>query len=473
MLNRRQFLTHTLKGSSLIAFGSVVPSFVAGAAEAAKAGKDRILVVLELTGGNDGLNTVIPYGDDLYHKARPTLRYRKDDVIRIDDHCGLNPGLRGLEEMRGNGQLAIVQGVGYPNPNRSHFESMDVWQSADPRGKLASGWLGRSMGAVKVREGEIVGIHLGADQLPLALQGSATGTPTIDPARPYELILDGKVHNFRDLRLDGVESPEVETVTEEKIEASDPKEGEAAGKEKQIKPSKGPDPKAQKAAEKHRAERMTLIKDLTGQAADPRNDMLQFVRRSALQTYTAVDRLRSLMIQRPQPEEDIRFYSGRRENALATKLGLIARIIRAGFGTRIFYLALDGFDTHANQRRDHEKLLEQLGSAVAGFFGQLRKSGDTDRVVLMTFSEFGRRVQENGSKGTDHGAGSCLFVAGPKVKGGLVGKQPGLARENLDAGDLRYQIDFRQVYATLLDRWLECDSRPVLGGRFEHVRLLK
>jgi uncharacterized protein (DUF1501 family) len=485
MLSRRQFLKHTLKGSSLIAFGSVVPSFVAGAAQAAPVGKDRIAVVLELTGGNDGLNTVIPYGDDLYHKARPTLRYkkeqiirldglntvmpygrsptqpkRKDQVIHIDGQLGLNPGLRALEPLLETGQLAIVQGVGYPNPNRSHFESMDVWQSADPRRKLASGWLGRSLGAVKVRQGEIVGIHVGTDQMPLAMQGSATGTPTIDPAKPYELVLDGKAYNARDLELRGLDTPV-------------PEGPKGDGK------SPAPDPKVQKAAEQHRAERMKLIKDLSGHGVDSKNDMLRFVQRSALQTYTAVDRLRKLMsVTEPVSgaEDDTmpsRFSRSEKANALAAKLSLVARIIRAGFGTRIFYVALDGFDTHADQRRDHEQLLGQLGAAVAGFFKQLQESGNAERVVLMTFSEFGRRVQENGSKGTDHGAGSCLFVAGPKVKGGLVGKQPSLARENLDAGDMKHQIDFRQVYATLLDQWLECDSRTVLGGRFEHVSLFK
>jgi uncharacterized protein (DUF1501 family) len=464
MLNRRRFLQHTLKGSSLIAFGSMVPSFVAGAAQSAKAGKDRILVVLEMTGGNDGLNTVIPYGDDLYHKARPTLRYRKEEVVRIDDHLGLNAGLRNFQEMLSNKQLAIVQGVGYPNPNRSHFESMDVWQSADPRGKLSSGWLGRGMGSVKVREGEIVGIHVGPEKLPLAMQGSATGTPTIDPEKPYELILDGKAFDLRNLEMRGVDIPAPEIRKDE-------------GEEDK------PDPKAQKEAEKHRAERMKLIKEVTGHASDAKNDLLRFVRRSSLQTYTAVDRLRKLMSKDAEDlpvEEDgrplaaaPRFENQERGNNLASQLGLIARIIRAGFGTRIFYVALNGFDTHANQRREHEILLRQMGQAVAGFFRQLESSGDSDRVVLMTFSEFGRRVQENGSKGTDHGAGSCLFVAGPKVKGGLVGKPPSLAREHLDAGDLKYQIDFRQVYATLLDRWLECDSRVVLGGRFEAVGLLK
>jgi uncharacterized protein (DUF1501 family) len=465
VLNRRQFLERTLKGSSLIAFGSVVPSFVAGAAQVATTGKDRILVVLEMTGGNDGLNTVIPYADDLYHKARPTLGYQKNEIVRVDDHIGLNPGLGQFQQLLGNGQLAVVQGVGYPNPNRSHFESMDVWQSADPRRKIANGWLGRSMGSVKVKEGEIVGIHLGTDQLPLALQGSATGTPTIDPARPYELILDGKSYNLQDLQLDGVAVPQPPTIEPASTPPAPPgKEDPAAKKARED---------AQRAAEQHRAERMKLIKDLTGQGVDPKNDLLRFVQRSALQTYTAVDRLRKLMMEnRPTPQPAFQF--GRvRNNELSKKLDLVARIIRAGFGTRIFYVSIDGFDTHSNQRQEHQALLEQVASSVNNFFNQLQGSGNADRVVLMTFSEFGRRVQENSSKGTDHGAASCLFVAGPKVKGGVVGKHPSLARGDLDDGDLKHQIDFRQVYATLLDKWLECDGSAVLGGKFEHLTLLK
>ena len=150
MLTRRRFLERTLKGSSLVALGPTVPGFLAATARAAEPGKDTILVVVEMTGGNDGLNTVVPYADDLYHAARPTLRLTHEQVVRVDDHVGLNPGLRGLEKLLSDGQLAIVQGVGYPNPDRSHFESMDVWQTADPARKIGSGWLGRGLGSVRV-----------------------------------------------------------------------------------------------------------------------------------------------------------------------------------------------------------------------------------------------------------------------------------------------------------------------------------
>jgi uncharacterized protein (DUF1501 family) len=445
MLSRRQFLCKTLKGSSLVALSSVVPGFVLGAANAAEVGKDNTLVILEMGGGNDGLNTVIPYGDDLYHKARPTLRYKKEEVVRIDDHIGLHPALRQWEGLRD--QLAIIQGVGYPNPNRSHFESMDIWQSADPRRTLTNGWLGRSLGSIKIPEGEIVGMHIGTDQLPLAMQGSSTGTPTIDPAKPYELLLDGKtpinINQFR---------------------------GEFDGPPIASEPPRPPDigPTTKPPPNDHRTARMKLIRDLASVSSGGGNDMLQFVQRSSLHTYTAVERLRELMRSEGDPRFQVRRFRGP-GGELEGKLSLIARIIQAGFGTRVFYVSIDGFDTHSAQRNMHQELMQTIANSVSQFMNQL--GGHADRVLLMTFSEFGRRVHENGSKGTDHGSGSCMFVLGRKAKGGLVGKHPSLS--DLDAGDLRHSIDFRQVYATLLDNWLGCDSTRVLGGKYDHLPLIK
>src|SRR5215831_19444065 len=195
MLTRRGFLERTLKGSTIVALGPMVPGFLASAARAAEPGKDTVLVVVEMTGGNDGLNTVVPYSDDLYHAARPTIRLQEGQVVRVDDRIGLNPGMRAFEKLLSDGALAIVQGVGYPNPDRSHFESMDVWQSADPARKSGSGWLGRSLDSVRVRPGQIPGIHVGAQQLPLALRGSGTGVPTIHPTRPYDLELGPQPSN--------------------------------------------------------------------------------------------------------------------------------------------------------------------------------------------------------------------------------------------------------------------------------------
>jgi uncharacterized protein (DUF1501 family) len=172
MFTRRQFLTRTLRASSMVALGSVVPQFVAQTARAAAPGKDNILVVVEMTGGNDGLDTVIPYADDLYHKARPTLRQTKDVVVRLDDHVGLNRGMQGFRPLWEQGHLAVVQGVGYPNPERSHFEAMDIWQSADPKRLLTTGWLGRATAETENRSGGVPILHLSNGKLPLALTGA-------------------------------------------------------------------------------------------------------------------------------------------------------------------------------------------------------------------------------------------------------------------------------------------------------------
>lgn len=406
MFNRRQFLTQTLKGSSLVALGTVVPQFVARTARAAPPGGENILVVVELTGGNDGINTVIPYADDLYHKARPTLRKTREMVIRLDDHVGLHPGMQGLRPMWDAGHLAVVQGVGYPNPDRSHFEAMDIWQSADPKRTTPTGWLGRATGTMENRSGGIPLLHLGTTKLPLALTSTAGGAA----------VSIGEQNTFK---LD-------------------------TGRADREKP------------------RRQLVEDLSANAKGD-DDLLSFVQRRQVQTLTAVDQLKELL----EGPNAVRGYGG----GLNQKLQVVAGLIARGFGTRIFYVSLDGFDTHAGQDPLHQKLLSELADAVGNFFRLLKESKNDERVRVMTFSEFGRRVQENGSKGTDHGAASCLFVAGPSVKGGVVGKHPSLS--DLDADDLKYHTDFRRVYATMLDGWLGCDARAVLGEKWEHVAELK
>jgi uncharacterized protein (DUF1501 family) len=409
MVSRRQFLTRTLKGSSLVALNAMVPQFVARTADAAAPGKDNILVVLEMTGGNDGLNTVIPYADDLYHRARPTLRQTREAVVRLDDHVGLNSGMQAFRPMWEQGQLAVVQGVGYPNPERSHFEAMDIWQSADPTGVAKTGWLGRATGHTDNSSGGVPILHLGPGDLPLALNGApGGGAVTVNDGNSFRLELGG---------------------------------GRAV---------------RQKA-------RRRLLEDLAATGGEAQgDDLASFVRRRQVQTLTAVETLRELL-------EGPNAVSGL--GGLSQKLQLIAGLIAKGFGTRIFYVSLGGFDTHANQGAAHSSLLGDVASSVAGFFLALKTTGHDRRVLLMTFSEFGRRVQENGSRGTDHGAGACLFVAGPSVKGGVVGAHPSLA--DLDAGDLKFHTDFRRVYATLLDGWLGCDGRAVLGAKWDHVQGLE
>lgn len=443
MFTRRRFLERALKGSALVASGPLVPEFLASSARAARPGDDTILVVLELTGGNDGLNAVAPYADDLYHKARPSIGLKREQVIRVDDHIGLNPGLKGLEPLLKEGRLTIVQGVGYPNPDRSHFESMDVWQMADPERKSGSGWLGRSLGSLKVAPGRIPAAFVGPGAEPLALLGSSGAVPTIHPSHPFdlELGLGGPSRNdFR--RFGGRPSPSAFP----------------------IKPSD--DPPALAA-------RRSLIEDLADLSRSD-GPMRQFVRRNALETYATIGQVREIA------QEGARSGSARQTvqnqnqggGALGQELRLVADLISAEFGTRIFYLSTSGFDTHANQTQAHQQALKQVGDAVGSFFSRLDSTGHSGRVLLMTFSEFGRRVNENGSRGTDHGAASNLFLVGPAVSGGVVGKHPSLEPDQLDFGDLRHHTDFRRVYATLLDKWLGCDSRSVLGDDFEPLPLL-
>ena len=409
MFTRRQFGARILQGSSLIALGPVVPQFIAQTAWAATPGKDEVLVVVEMSGGNDGLNTVIPYADADYHKARPTLRRTKDAVIRLDDHVGLHGGMRGFQSLWDQGFLAVVQGVGYPNPDRSHFEAMDIWQSGDPQRATPTGWLGRASGVIDNRGGGIPAVHIGPGRLPPALAGGpGGGAISVGDKNSFSLDLGRSDAN-------------------------------------------------------RQTDRRRLLGDLSPSTAESgEDDLVSFVRQRQAQTFTAVENLHDLL----EGPNAVRGFGG----GLSQKLQIIAGLIARGFGTRIFYVSLDGFDTHADQAPAHQKLLAELADSVGSFFQTLKNSGDDKRVRLMTFSEFGRRVQENGSRGTDHGAASCLFVAGPSVRGGVVGAHPSLS--DLDAGDLKFHTDFRRIYATLLDTWLGCESQAVLRKRWDHIPAL-
>ena len=411
MLSRRAFLQR----SSLIATVPFVPGFIERTARAAEPGKDSILVVLEMTGGNDGLNTVIPHTDDEYRRLRPTLGFQASQVVRVNDDLGLHPALQQIGQLLQQSKLAIVQGVGYPNPDRSHFESMDRWQAGEVTAKVSgTGWLAKSVpGLATSKGGGVPVMHVGSDKLPLACRGTTQGVFTVNQDQPFELKLGmpGSVEE---------------------------------------------------------AARKKLLADVAavgpGETGD---DLLPFVQRRHLQTYTSVEKLKAIL--KDQARDAAR--SGFGPGSLYTKLDLVGRLIEQGFGTRVFYVAIDGFDTHSGQAATHQGLLQQIDQAVGALFQRLQRTGDDQRTLLMTFSEFGRRAAENGSKGTDHGSGSSLFVVGPGVKAGPCGKHPSLT--DLTDGDLKYHTDFRRVYATLLERWLKVDSKMVLGDTFEPMSFLK
>ena len=383
----------------------------------ADTGKDReILVVLQMAGGNDGLNTLVPVGNEIYEKARPRLRKGKDEVKILEEGLGLNRSLEFLGSLYDEGDLAVVQGVGYPNPNRSHFVSTSVWETADPANRSNTGWLGRYFDNSCSGCDPTVGISLKKIQ-PESFGAAKNPGITLSAPDLYRWIHGGD---------------QAEAAEEVFAELNQPDEAMMAGGQ---------------------VREVTGLK--TGSKVGESN--LSFLERVALDAQVsskdivAVARKYRSKVQYPASQ-------------LARSLSLVARMIAGGLGTRVYYVSHGGFDTHQQQAGNHDRLLGQMDAALKAFLADLREQGNYDRVTVMTFSEFGRRVAENASNGTDHGKASCLFVAGGGVKGGLYGKAPDLSA--LDAGDLKHTVDFRSVYATVVEDWLKGNSQPVVRGSF-------
>jgi uncharacterized protein (DUF1501 family) len=413
---RRELFRLGLGGSTLLACGVTVPTFLAQSARALADGGNRdsngrILVVIQLDGGNDGLNTVVPHGDDIYHKSRPRLALKAKDLKRIDDHVGFHPSVGEFAKLRDEGRLAIVQSVGYPNPNRSHFESMAVWQTARLHpGQEEPGWLARALDAGQgAPGGDAPALHVAADALPQALRGGRAFVPSVATADQLRRRL-------------GV--PEAEGASE------------------------------QRAA-------LDRIASQTGNRSNP---LLAFVSRSAVVTYASSARLEAVLRDDGKAEDDDSF-------RLARQLKLIARMIKAGLTTSIYYTQLGGFDTHAEQLNQHASRLNELSRSVGSFLNEIERSGAGDRVTVLIFSEFGRRLRENASAGTDHGTAAPVFLIGRLVQGGLYGPYPDLA--HLKDDDPEHAVDFRRVYATVLERWLRLPAEVSLGEAFEPVSLFR
>jgi uncharacterized protein (DUF1501 family) len=414
---RRDFLRVGLGSSTLLACGLSVPAFLARtanalAADGANRTGGRVLVVLQLDGGNDGLNTVVPYGDDLYRQHRPHLQVTRDQVHRIDDRMGLHPALTGPSQLLQKRQFAVVQSVGYPNPNRSHFESMRIWHAArlNPTSDTP-GWLARSLDGGPGRAGgDAPALHVSSSLLPQALYGSRRQVPSLV-----------SLEQFR--RRVGV-----------------PEEAGAA-------------------------EQRAALDEVAGLERGGADSLAQFVQRTAVISYTSSARLENVLGGKTTA-------SGYPDNnGLAQRFKLIAQLIKAGLGTPIYYTQLGGFDTHANQSGTHFVLLREMGDALKAFLDDLTKSGDAERVLVLVFSEFGRRLTENASGGTDHGTAAPVLLAGGAVRPGLHGPYPNL--EDLADGDPKFAVDFRQVYATVLDRWLGCPAEAILGEKFDPLPVLK
>jgi uncharacterized protein (DUF1501 family) len=413
---RREILRLGLGSSALLACGPTVPLFLARAANALAddrpSAKGRILVVVQLDGGNDGLNTVVPYRDDEYRKRRPKLAIPAGEVKKIDDRVGLHPMLEPFSKLLEQQRLAIVQGVGYPNPSRSHFDSMAIWQTAKTDAdKAAPGWLARALDRRTGLDGDAAGLHIHeAFPLPGALSGGRQVIPSM-----------ARLEQFR----------------------------------RRLGMPQGAEAVAQRDA----------LDRLAHQDRGEPGSLLQFVERCNLITYASSARLERLQQDRPAAKADYPEFYG-----LARRLQSIAQLIKAGLTTSIYYTHLDGFDTHSGQLPQHANLMSELGSSLRAFLDDLKTSGESERVVVLVFSEFGRRLEENGSGGTDHGTAAPVFLLGQPVNAGLHGPYPDLAR--LEDGDPIHAVDFRRVYATLLDRWLGVPHREILGMAFEPLPVL-
>ena len=431
MQTRRTFLQN---GLTILAAAPTVPLFLnrtvmalnqtamnTGGTQAVSGKDGKILVVVQLAGGNDGLNTIVPHGDDAYHKNRSTIGIEAKEVLKINDYVGLHPNLAPLKALYDDGHLGIVQGVGYPNPNRSHFRATDIWTSAQPeREQVTSGWVGRYFDNACAGADPVVGLNIG-QTVPLAMQGERIRPLSID--RPENYRYQGK-----------------DRTAFEKLNHADG----AAGV---IVPNT--------VAETTKYHRKA---DLTPAS------QLDFLERTAMDAQVSSDDILR-MTRGHQPSAA---YPG---GEFGAGLQTIAAMIAGNLPTRVYYVSLGGFDTHAQQRQRHDQLMKVLGQGLSAFWSDMKTQGHQDRVLVMTFSEFGRRVQQNASGGTDHGAAAPMFLMGPKITPGLLGKYPSLT--DLDAGDLKFGTDFRSVYATILQNWMDTPSKPILGNQFPTFPILR
>lgn len=390
-MNRRDFIQKSLL---TLALGQGAPSLLSKTALAAQS-RDKILVVINLFGGNDQLNTLIPYRNELYYRLRPNIAIKREEVLDLGANgqkLGLHPELRPLMPMWNNGELAIIPQVGYPNPNRSHFISTSIWHTADPSRRQETGWLGRWG---DLQEDPFCDTFLGG-ATPQAQMGDRRSAPAISSIDAFSIRLPRQFE-------------------------------EAFNKEARL----------------------------------TRSGTAEEVRQAMLSLRGALDRIGRL--------REVKNHAQYPDNAFGRSMGDIARMIAGGLGSSVYYTTLGGWDTHAGQPPRQAELLSYVAQATAAFRADMKAIGRDKDVMIMVFSEFGRQVAENASFGTDHGEGGLMFVLGGGVKGGLFGSEPDL--EDLELNALKYQTDFRNVYATAL-QWIAANPRQVLGADFSPLALL-
>ena len=427
---RRQFL---VSGLTLASASVAVPAFLQrsaigmpmpglGLSSIPGVPQDHVLVVVQLSGGNDGLNTVVPYLADEYYRARPGINIPRDQALKLGGRAdvGLHPQMAGVKELYDEGQCAIVQGVGYPNPNRSHFKSMDIWHTADTSA-TGDGWLGRFF------DSECCGVGKGESGKPEGATPNAS--PGIAIGRTAPLAMQGqkiKPISFESEQLFRWSGQDIHESLERPYDDIN-RRGES--------PDVAP-----------------------GSNAD-------FLMRTALDAQISSELIREAVRQRP-----LATYP---RTELGRQLQMVAAMIRSGLPTRVYYVSQGGYDTHAGQggaQGRHGQLIGQFSAAIRAFYSDLKAQSNDSRVLTMSFSEFGRRVAQNASQGTDHGTAAPMFLFGPMVKAGLHSTHPPL--NDLDSGDLKYQVDFRSVYAGILEGWLKAESRPILEGTYRPMNVI-
>jgi uncharacterized protein (DUF1501 family) len=370
--------------------------------------KPPVLVVLQLSGGNDYMNTVIPYANSLYWDNRPQVNIPEDKIIPLDDKVGFNPSMAPLKALYDEGKMAILHGVGYADSPRSHFRSMDIWHTCEPDIVGTEGWLGRALRDLDPNKDNVVtGVSFGPSMF------RAMSLPGVPVA-----CVSGSLENYG--MLPGIEAQQRQKILERFSKAYAP---------------------------------------LMGQDA-----VMQYMGQTGLDSMAGADILKTA----PQKYSSTVTYPA---SKVAQKLRGVAQVHLADVGTRVFYLDHGSFDTHASQLGEHAKLWKDVSEGVAAFFADLQSHNAADNVVMLMFTEFGRRVHDNGS-GTDHGAGGVSFVIGNAVKGGQYSEYPSMKAEHLSQGDLVPNYDFRGIYQTLLEDWMKLDGRAIINGSFEKLAFI-
>ncbi|MBK0379754.1 DUF1501 domain-containing protein [Mucilaginibacter segetis] len=398
-MKRRDFLKNTALASGAF----LIPSFLKPLEAMAMGDMSgyKNLVIIQLSGGNDGLNTIVPYGNDIYYQKRSTIAIKQPDIVKLDDMQGLNPNLSALKELYDQGWMSIINSVGYPNPDRSHFRSMDIWQTASDSDQfLTTGWIGRYLDSnCNTCKEPYTAVEVD-DTLSLAMKGAKMkGIAVENPAKLY------------------------------------------------------------------RSTREPFFKELVhGHDTDLNEDNLGYLYKTMIETYSSADYIQ-------QTSKTYNTTASYPQTAFANQLKSVAKFINSGLKTRVYYVSLSGFDTHTTQQNQQGRQLKIYGDGVAAFIKDLKQAGKLDDTLVMTFSEFGRRVEQNASNGTDHGTANNVMIFGGKLKkSGIYNTAPNLAQ--LDNGDLKYEIDFRNVYATLLDKWLNVNNSQILTRNFSGLNFV-